>query len=152
MAETPASNMLGGFKESVGGAKRKCLNCMTNFVDIQSKFHGDDFQLRDEELHDYHLGQLEANEGLHTHLSKEYGVTKRSVLFDAPYFSVTDHLPQDIMHVILESALSRTLFYTIEHFIDNGIFSLQDLNDFILNFRYGYAEVKDKPVCISQED
>ena len=115
VADTPASNMLAGFKESVGGAKRKCRNCMGGFEDIQSKFDENDFQLRDDELHDYHLGQLEANEGLHTHLSKEYGVNKRSVLLEAPYFSVTDHLPRDIMHVILEGALSRTLFYAIEH-------------------------------------
>lgn len=54
----------------------------------------------------FNFGQLEANGGLHTHLSKEYAVTKRSVLLDAPYFSVTEHLPQDIMHVILEGALS----------------------------------------------
>ena len=49
-------------------------------------------------MHDYHLGQLEANEGLHTHLYKEYGVTKRSVLVDAQYLSVADHLPQDIIN------------------------------------------------------
>ena len=31
-------------------------------------------------------------------------------------------------------------------------FHCEDLNDFILNFSYGYAELKDKPVPISQED
>lgn len=92
VADTPASNMLGRFKESAGGAKRKWHNCLGDFEDIQSK---------DDELQDYHLGQLEANEGLHTHLYKEYGVTKRNVLVDAQYFSVADHLPQDIMHDIL---------------------------------------------------
>ena len=98
VADTPATNMLGRFKESVGGAKRKWHNCLGDFEDIQPKFDGNDFQLRDDELQDYHLGQLEANEGLHTHLYKEYGVTKRNVLVDAQYFSVAD---QDIMHDIL---------------------------------------------------
>ena len=58
------------------------------------------------------------------------------------------------MHVILQGARSVTLFYTIiiEHSIGNGFFSLQDLNDFILNFSYGYAEVRGKPVLKSQED
>lgn len=45
VADTPASNMLGGLKESVGGAKRKCRNCMGGFEDIQSKFDENDFQL-----------------------------------------------------------------------------------------------------------
>ena len=31
IADTPASQLLGGFKESVGGAKRKCRHCMTDF-------------------------------------------------------------------------------------------------------------------------
>lgn len=35
--DTPASNFLGGFKEGVGGAFRKCRRCMASVADIQSK-------------------------------------------------------------------------------------------------------------------
>lgn len=42
--------------------------------------------------------------------SKEYGVTNRSILLDALYSDVTGQIPQDVMHVILEVSLSRTLF------------------------------------------
>ena len=35
--DTPASNFLGGFKEGVGGAFRKCRSCMATGLDIQSK-------------------------------------------------------------------------------------------------------------------
>ena len=101
----------GGYKESVGGAKRKCRDCMADFDEIQTKFREEDFQLPDKEMYDYHLQQLEENPELYTHFSKEYGITKRSVLLDAPYFDVTDQLLQDIMHVILEGALSRTLSF-----------------------------------------
>ena len=90
--------------------------------------------------------------GIHTHFSKEYGITKRSVLLDAPYFDVTDQLPQDIMHVILEGALSRTLFFVITYFVRNSIFTLKDISAFILNLNYGYAERKDKTVFITDDD
>ena len=103
-------------------------------------------------MHDYHLQQLDENPELYTHFSKEYGVNKRSVLLDTPYFDITNQLPQDIMHVILESALSRTLFFVITYFVRNSIFSLKDLNAFIFNFNYGYAEQKAKPVVISDDD
>ena len=60
-----------------------------------------------------------------------------SSLLDAPYFDITNQLPQDIMHAILEDALSRTLFFVITHFVRNSIFSLKDLNAFIFNLNYG---------------
>ena len=152
IADTPASQLLGGYKESVGGAKRKCRHCMADFDEMQEKFREEDFELRDKDMHDYHLQQMEENPELHTHFSKEYGVNKRSVLLDAPFFDVTAQLPQDLMHIILEGALSRALFFVITYFINNNAFTLNDLNAFILNFNYGYAELKDKPVYISPDD
>ena len=47
---------------------------MTDFEEMQCKFE-DDFVLRTKKLHEYHLHQLEDNEGLYEHFSKEYGVT-----------------------------------------------------------------------------
>ena len=38
--------------------------------------------------------------------SKEYGVTNRSILLDALYSDVTEQIPQDVMHVILDGSLS----------------------------------------------
>ena len=78
--------------------------------------------------------------------SKEYGVTNRSILLDALYSDVTEQIPQDVMHVILDGSLSRTLYFVIHYFLDNNIFTLEGLNAFILDFNYGYSEMKDKPV------
>lgn len=152
IADTPASQLMGGYKESVGGAKRKCRHCMADFHEMQCRFREEEFQLRDKAVHDYHLQQLDENPELFTHFSKEYGVTKRSILLDAPHFDVTDQLPQDVMHVILEGALARTLFFVITYFVNNNFFTLEDLNAFILNFNYGYSELKDKPVFLCADD
>lgn len=152
IADTPASNLLGGYKEGVGGARRKCRHCMADFDHMQTKFVEEDFMLRSKELHEYHLQQLEENEGLRNHFSKEYGVNKKTILLNAPYFDVTEQLPQDVMHIVLEGGLQRTLYFVLIHFLENNIFSLEDLNAFIVNFNYGYSELKDKPVVISQED
>ena len=78
--------------------------------------------------------------------SKEYGVTNRSILLDALYSDVTEQIPQDVMHVILDGSLSRTLYFVIHYFLDNNIFTLEGLNAFILDFNYGYSEMKGKPV------
>lgn len=82
---------------------------------------------------------------------QEYGVTGRSILLDAPYFDMTDQIPQDVIHVILQGSLSRTLYFVIHYFLDN-IFTLAELNAFMLNFHYGYSEMKDQPVCITLDD
>ena len=118
---------------------------MTGFEEMQCKLEVD-FVLRTKELHEYHLQQLEDNEGLYENFSKEYGVTNRSILLDALYSDVSEQISQDVMHVILDGSLSRTLYFIIHYFLDNNIFTLQGLNAFILDFNYGYSEMKDKPV------
>ena len=94
---------------------------------------------------------MEENPELREHYSKEYGVVKRSIL-DAPYFDVTQQLPQDIMHIILEGALSRAFYFVLRWFLDRSVFKLDHLNQYVQNFRYGYSELKDKPVCITCDD
>ena len=125
---------------------------MTDFDEMQLNFVEEDFMLRSKELHDYHPNNIEQNEDLHQHFSKEYGINKRGILLDAPYFDVTEQLPQDLMHVILEGSLSRTLYFVVRYFLNNNICSLNEINAFILNFPYGYSELKDKPVAITLED
>ena len=122
VADTPASNLLGGFKESVGGAKRKYRHCVADFDQIQTIFSEVELELRNQEIHFYHLHQLQDNPALNQHFSKEYGVVRKSVLLDAPYFNVTRQLPQDIMHVLLEGALSRALYFVLHWFLNQCLY------------------------------
>jgi len=125
IADTPASNLLGGYKEGVGGARRKCRHCMADFDEIQTNFEERDFMLRSKEVHEYHLRQLEENEGLRNHFSKEYGVNGESILLDVPYFNITEQLSQDVMHIVLEAALQRSFYFVLIHFLQNNIFLLR---------------------------
>ena len=52
MADTPASYKAGGFKERVGGAKRKCRHCMATFEDMQRYFTEEDFHQRNIDEHE----------------------------------------------------------------------------------------------------
>lgn len=61
---------------------------------------------------------------------------------EAPYFNTTKQLAQDRMHVILEGALARALYFVGRWFIDNSVFTLAELNDFAQNFPYGYTELR----------
>ena len=57
MADTPASQLPGAFKESVDEAKRKCRHCMADLEAMQHMFTKDVFDLRNKGLHEYHLNQ-----------------------------------------------------------------------------------------------
>lgn len=39
LGDTPAVNMVGGFKEGVGNAMRKCRHCMATDLQIQKKVY-----------------------------------------------------------------------------------------------------------------
>ena len=55
--------------------------------------------------HLHQCGYLElpgVGENEKKHYSKVYGINRRSILCDLPYFDVTTQLPQDVMHVVFE--------------------------------------------------
>lgn len=56
------------------------------------------------------------------------------------------------MYVILEGLLLRILYFVVYYFLNNNICFLNEINIFILNFFYGYLELKDKLVVIIFED
>ena len=46
IADTPASQAFGCFKEGVGGSKRKCRHCMNTWEKMQEHFLEEEFDLR----------------------------------------------------------------------------------------------------------
>lgn len=154
IADTPASQAIGCFKEGVGGAKRKCRHCMTNWEEMQEHFLEEEFVLRDSTLHDQQVFHIEnaGSEYLRSFFSKQYGINDRATILEAPYFDVTKQLLQDIMHIFLEGILSYEIKYLMKYFSHNKIFTLHELNKEIDNFDYGYSELRDKPAPIQEAD
>lgn len=56
------------------------------------------------------------------------------------------------MHVVLQQALSCSLYFVLRWYLDHSVFTLDEVNHFIQNCPYGYTELKDKPVLITNED
>ena len=155
LADTPASQLAGGFKESVGGAKRKCRHCMATFETMQKYFEEDLFQLRDHDDHEEQLQDIEnaPNKYLKTYFCKEYGINQRSVLSKLPFFDVTNQLPQDIMHIFLEGILQYDMKLLLNHLIKTkGVITLEELNSAIKHFPLGYSHAKNRPIFIKAGD
>lgn len=51
LGDTPAAQLLGGFKEGVGMAEKPCRSCEVRYDNLASSFSEDDFISRDEAEH-----------------------------------------------------------------------------------------------------
>lgn len=85
-------------------------------------------------------------------LSKTYGVNRRSVLCNSRYFHVVDGLPGDAMHDVLEGVLQYECKEMLKEFVFNEkYFTLDQLNERIRYFDYGYFNDKNKPSPIARQ-
>ena len=154
MADTPASQGVGCFEESVGGARRKCWHCMTSWEQMQEHFLEEDFTLRDSNSREQQVSLIEdaSSNYVRKIFSKEYGITGRAKISEAPYFDITKQLPQDIMQIFLQGILCYKMKFFFQHLFHNGHFTLHDLNQAVNNVNYSYSELKEKPASIKKVD
>lgn len=148
--DTPASALLGGFKESVA-ALRPCRSCMTNREDWKHHFHQDYFQMRNKLLHEEHVTIVTdptITKAACSFWKKHYGVNGRSCLMDI--MDVTKCLPQDAMHILIEGPLEIACKLFIRYGIEENAFTLDDLNTSMKNFNFGHFK-NDKPAPVLNE-
>lgn len=101
LGDNLANNAIGGFKESFSSTFRCCRTCLATNVSRKENFDSSNFQLRTLSTHLQHCSDLDGP--LKEHVSTTYGVNHRSILLDAPYFSILHGgLPHDLMHDICE--------------------------------------------------
>jgi hypothetical protein len=80
-------------------------------------------------------------------LSKQYGVTRRSLLCSIPGFDVTKQLPLDIMHVLFEGLFHLQIKLFLGHIIDNSqLLTLSEFNHNLKTFNFAYFEDRPHPI------
>lgn len=79
-----------------------------------------------------------------------YGLNRDSILNSLQYFHVTDGLPPDIMHDILEGTLQYEVKEMLYLFtVTKRYFSLSTLHRLISGFPYHYSDASNKPSVIN---
>lgn len=85
-------------------------------------------------------------------MGKVFGVNRLSILCKSRYFSVIDGLPGDVMHDLLEGVLQYECKEMLKIFINEEKYlTLDQLNERIKRFDYGYYNDKNRPSPISQQ-
>lgn len=110
------------------------------------QFVAEEFILRTRATHANHCAALEGP--LYDHTSTTYGLTRDSVLNSLRYFHVTEGLPPDVMHDILEGTLIlglKCLLFVLIH--KQKLFTLELLNSRIEDYPFG-NDISDPPKAL----
>ncbi|CAC5388564.1 unnamed protein product [Mytilus coruscus] len=145
LADNLGAHGIGGFLESFS-CLRNCRFCFVTRDNMQTQLYCDDFNLRTEEMHSAQLKNLERDSSL----SSVYGVKGDSPLNSLEYFHVTQGLPSDLAHDLFEGVVCYVLTNTVESLVRAGLFTLEDLNDAILNFQFEMTDVSNKPTTVQK--
>jgi len=152
VADTPAANQIGGFKEGVGFASRKCRTCNCSADEMIKSFRECDFRMRTESEHIERCETLtNLSHSARQYWSREYGINARSVLLDIPHFSITQCLIHDIMHVLFEGICPLIIRHLLRHIVcRQNYLSVESLNALIQTFSYADSWRRMKPMAIDR--
>ena len=139
------AHMVCGFKEDFL-AHRPCRQCNANLNEVRTMTEENIEILRTPEEYDIQVHRLEAAEGREREeLSTEFGINRNSLLNELEGFHVTTGAPPDIVHDSLEGFVKDTTKLMLSKYISENTISLDDLNQRINGFDYGYSEKVSKP-------
>ena len=152
-ADTPAAQLIGGFKESVGCSYKPCRTCEVTSDDIHKSVTHGQFQLRNEQEHRDRVVWLnEQNQHGRIYWSKHYGINSDSILTNIPSFSLTQCILHDPMHILLEGIARVELKAMLNRFVYiDKFFSLKVLNELIDQYEYCEDEARDKPQIVDRD-
>jgi len=83
-------------------------------------------------------------------VTSQYGICQPSILNQSRYYHVIGSLPGDAMHDILEGVLQYECKEFLKYAISDAKYiTLDELNQRLLGFDYGYYNDKNKPSPLS---
>ncbi|XP_034939465.1 uncharacterized protein [Chelonus insularis] len=154
LGDTPASALMAGFKESVA-AYRPCRLCMVTKDVLKLNPFENEQLLRNKDLHMQYLNDI--NEPGITKAAKKYwqlsyGINGVSPVVNIPYFDVTQCLPIDCMHILLEGIVEQNIRLFLKYcIVQNELFTINNFNIKLSTFNYGHFN-RDKPAEIQLKD
>ena len=148
LGDNPASNAVGGFKESFSLAFRFCRTCMATNNNFRDHFSLDAFTKRTDTVHEHHCSQIQGP--LKDHNSKTYGINRRTILLNLPDFSLFGGLPHDLMHDLFEGLAQHEIKLLLKYCVDAKYLTITQYNHRVTFFDYGRNE-NDKPGIITRD-
>lgn len=121
-----------------------CHYCLAQHRQLRMLHNLDDCIERTSAAHKSHLKAFTLDPAINGPL---YGITNVSPLQGLEKFDVTEQLPPDAMHDILEGGIDCVLPHVLEGLVADGVIRKQDLGK-KLSFKYGFHDKKAIPPAI----
>ena len=106
--------------------------------------------MRTKEVHAQHCGYIDlpdASASEQRHYSKVYEINRSTILLSLPNFDITQQLPQDLMHVLLEGVFPVHMEQLVAYIVQvSGVLTLAEINSRIAAFPYAYFQEKPGPI------
>ena len=113
----------------------------------------EEFTLRTKDAHKEQCDMMsdeDVSQAERQYYSKVYGINRSSAISHLDHFDITEQLPQDVMHVLLEGVVPLNSGLFLHHVIvEEGHISVDTLNRKLRSFPYGYYESDKKPPALS---
>lgn len=140
-----SAHMIGGFSMSFNTG-RICRYCMASYEDMKQSFEEESFVLRTSEVHQYHLARIQEFPDDKT----IYGVNSSCPFDRLSYFSVTQALPPDVMHDLLEGVVPLVMKLVICKAHTEKHITIREINEELQKMPIGQNDKTNKPVQLSE--
>lgn len=141
-----AIHEIGGFRQCFSSGKM-CRHCLIDSKNLHKYVSEEKSVLRTAEVHAGHLASIKKDK---TQI-KTYGVKGDSVFNSLKFFSVTQCLPPDIMHDVLEGLCPINIRIVLQSLIQNTGLTIKVVNERLDSFVYSKHDVLTKPVHLQDD-
>jgi hypothetical protein len=156
LGDSLAGNWIGGFKAGFSPVVcRPCHVCETTSVQFIDVARHSECQPRNDIAHRERCDVLcrFKNKTNMKFWSRKFGISRKSVLFDLPSFSVCQGILRDPMHLLFEGLFPLEIRLLLKALSDEGILTLAQVNERISMLHLHYTCVSDKfPLLFSLSD
>lgn len=143
LGDNLSQHQLGGFVPSFS-CQSPCRFCTISKAQLKEGGVGD---ARTPHSHDEQV-EMVSN---FPYLSSAYGINGPAALAELNSWHCTDGMPCDMAHDIFEGTGKHIVTLALQHSIDQGYLTFDELNTSLKDFRYHSSDVKDKPVQLSKK-
>ena len=141
-ADNLGAHAIGGFMESFSTVDRVCRFCNIRKVSFKDHFRmSEELKNRSKDSHSQQVQMVSRDRKL----SSVYGVKSDSCLNKLQHFHVVNGLAPDLGHDLFEGIVPEVLENAISHFVLEGYFTLEYLNNQIKEFPYDGPDKTNKP-------
>ncbi len=149
VADNLGSHFIGGFRESFNGSasSRPCRFCMISKAMLEISTDPDSCDKRTIQSYKRQTALV----AKFPDLCNTYGLKHNSVFNKLQYFHVSHGLPPDIMHDFLEGIIPYELPLIISSFLQKKLFTLDELNSTLNQWKYGPLDARNKPISFPKD-